>query len=74
MQETNYANQGKTVVQRFQDPLIHPDVNLQFIGSLALVVLPLVLLLMVLATEPSKKQAESSLFRPVISQTWQQHP
>lgn len=52
----------------FQDPLIRPDVNLQFLGILALVALPLTLLFLVLAKEPTTEQPQT-FFKPVSAQT-----
>jgi hypothetical protein len=51
----------------FQDPLIRPDVNLQFLGGLVLLVVPLVLLFLVLAKEPSQT-TKHVLFKPAASQ------
>ncbi|HEY9745968.1 MAG TPA: hypothetical protein V6C99_07105 [Oculatellaceae cyanobacterium] len=50
----------------YQDPLIRPDVNLQFLSGLVLVALPLVLLFLVLAKEPSSQPAKQ-IFKPVTA-------
>jgi hypothetical protein len=47
----------------FQDPLIRPDVNLQFLGGLVLVALPVVLLFMVFSKEPTHQN--QPVFKPV---------
>lgn len=63
----------KNDAKSFQDPAIRPDVNLQFVGGLALVLLPLLLIFMVLSKEPTQPQAKSTLFKPVVTPSWQ-HP
>lgn len=52
----------------FQDPLIRPDVNLQFLGALVLFALPLVLLFLVLAKEPSSNPQKQPVFKPATAQ------
>lgn len=50
----------------FQDPLIRPDVNLQFLSGLVLVGLPLIVLFLTLAKMPeaSSHVANTTLFKP----------
>lgn len=61
MSESSSVSEKKAI--NFQDPLIRPDVNLQYLASLILVALPLVLLFMVLSKEPSHQN--EPVFKPI---------